>query len=579
MSGWPVISVVLLGIACVYVVVACYTWRRRSVPGLAAYTGIIAAGSLYLGGYACELAPACAAYVAWCENVTFLGALLFPPLIMCVFADFTGHERWLPRWLRFALFGFAALDIMSKLTDHWHGLTHRTITLEPRGSWNSFSITPGPLYWVTNGYVLTAMVFALFAVAHTWPHANRIFRRQLAAVTVSIMIPASAHLWRLSGYSPWGSLDLVPFAIPPGMLILAWTVWHDRFAGHTPIARNRVLAMMRDAIVVADPAHRVADLNPAAAQLLRVYELDAVGQPLAQVLARWPDLLELTRLDENRRLEIAAPPPAETVWDADWRRLTEDGRHRGFLLNLRDVTERRRAEQQLHQLLTSRTRELREATARALSAGAEEQDRIGQELHDTVCPELIGIVRQAELLALQGTTDEAVNQRLRDLAALAGNASRRVRDLSHLLARPDVAHTQFEDLLYAQLHQLEQTLGLTCELAIDHEFPAPTPEASGHLLRIIREAVVNAARHAGARRVWVDCVQQGGCVTISVSNDGRPLSDGVVSSDGLGFRQMRMRAELLDATLVLRATATGAVMELSFAAVPAASSTATPVAT
>jgi PAS domain S-box-containing protein len=577
MSGWPVISLVLLGVAVLYLAVAFVTWRRRAVPGIAAYAGIIAAGSLYIGGYACELAPACAAYTAWCENLTFLGGLLFPPLIMCVFADFTGHERWLPRRLRLALFGFAALDIVSKLTDRWHGLTHRTVTLEPHGSWNSFSITPGPLYWVTNGYLLAAVAFGLFAVACTWPHANRVFRRQLAALTTSIAIPAGAHLWRLSGYSPWGSLDLVPLVIPPGMLILAWTIWRDRFASHAPIARNRVLAMMRDAVVVADPERRVVDLNPAATQLLGLREDDAIGRPFGPPLIRWPQLLELSRSDQDQRREITGGPHRHAVWDADWRRLTENGRHRGFLLNLRDITERKRAEQQLHELLTSRTRELHAATAAALRATAEEQDRIGQELHDSVCPELIGIARQAELLAAEGAGDAAVSRRLHALAALAGNTSRRVRDLSHLLAQPDFARAPFEEQLQAQLHQLEQSLGLTCDLTMDREFPALAPEASAHLLRIVREAVINAARHAGAQHVWIDCVRQSGRATVSISNDGRPPPATQYLVDGLGFRQMRMRAELMDATLTLRPTGTGAVLELSFAANDHAPLAATPL--
>lgn len=231
----------------------------------------------------------------------------------------------------------------------------------------------------------------------------------------------------------------------------------------------------------------------------------------------------------------------------------------------KEIAERERAARQLEALLTSRTGELREATAAALRAGAEEEDRIGRELHDTLCPDLIGLARRAETVAGQPELPPIVTAPLRALADQAAAASRRARDLSHLLAKPDFTRAPFDDLLRADLHRLEVTLGLSCELTIDEALPSLDPEANGHLLRIVREAVVNAARHAGAQRVWIDCVTQGATATLSISNDGRALPPADTLKAGLGLRQIRMRAELLEATLALRAgPAGGAVMELTF---------------
>lgn len=226
-------------------------------------------------------------------------------------------------------------------------------------------------------------------------------------------------------------------------------------------------------------------------------------------------------------------------------------------------------ERQLQALLASRTRELREATAAALRAGAEEEDRIGRELHDTLCPELIGLARHAETLATTVRSPAERDNQLLDLAVKAGNAARRARNLSHLLAQPDLVHASLSDLLEGLLNHLEQTLELTCELTLDDAFPALGAERSGHLIRIIREAVANAARHGGARHVWIDCVRQGAQAIVSISNDGESLPRPEALKVGLGTRQMRMRADLLEGTLTLRAgPGGGAVVVLAFA-VPA----------
>jgi signal transduction histidine kinase len=230
-----------------------------------------------------------------------------------------------------------------------------------------------------------------------------------------------------------------------------------------------------------------------------------------------------------------------------------------------EIAEHERTGRQLHELLSSRTQELREATAAALRAGADEEDRIGKELHDNLCPDLIGLARQAETLADAPALPGQMRAQLRDLATKASAAARRARNLSHLLARPDFIHASFSELLHAQLNHLEKTLDLTCELTLDDALPALNSEQSDHLVRIIREAVVNAARHAGARRIWVDCVKFGSRATVSISNNGRLLPPPEILTTGLGLRQMQMRADQLEATLALRpGQAGGAVVELTF---------------
>jgi PAS domain S-box-containing protein len=569
MSGWPLVSWILFGIAAALLAMAVPAWRRREVPGLTAFALQIVVCSVYVAAFACELAPALAAHATWLENIQYAVNPLLPALSMCFFADFTGHRRWLPRPARVGLFAFAGLITLTKWTDGWHGLIHQELTMELQaGGWNLVHVTPGSLYWVTNAYLLVSLAFSLVVFALTWVQANRAFRRQLVAMALVMLLLCVAYEWRMSGLSPWGALDLVVFAMPLGMFIVGWTVLRDRFASLTPIARNQVFEMMRSAVVVTDLERRVADLNPSAARLLGISEQEAFGRPLATVLARWPELADLCLAAGEIRREIMAGSPDNRIWEAGWHPLTEPGGHpRGFLLDLLDVTARKQTERQLQELLASRTRELREATAAALRAGTEEQDRIGRELHDTLCPDLIGLTRRAETLTGLAELPATARDRLGELVTQSRLAARRARDLSHLLARPDFAHASFEDLLHAHLHHLEQTLGLTAELVFDAAFPSLAPEPSGHLLRIVREAVVNAARHAGAQHIRIECLRRGNQALVSISNDGRPPPNAETLKAGLGLRQMRMRAELLEGSIALRPGVTGgAVVELTFAA-------------
>ena len=231
-----------------------------------------------------------------------------------------------------------------------------------------------------------------------------------------------------------------------------------------------------------------------------------------------------------------------------------------------DITARKQAEAALARTLAQRTEEWRQATAAALAASEEESRRIGHELHDTLCQDLIGISRQAEAVALAGVQTEQVSEALADrmqrLASLAAAAARQARGLSHLLAVSEPLDGPLGDSLRGHVHQLESLYGFTCELPPGEALPPWSPEQGAHIIRIVRESLVNAARHARARRVWVDCVPEEGQTILSISSDGDPAPDPKTWKSGLGLRQMFMRAALLGATLTFRPGPQGAVVQL-----------------
>lgn len=195
------------------------------------------------------------------------------------------------------------------------------------------------------------------------------------------------------------------------------------------------------------------------------------------------------------------------------------------------------------------------ATTAALTASEEEARRIGHELHDTLCQDLIGLARQTEALTFDAADmaqpPVATGDRYRRVSEMAAAAARRARELSHMLAISEPVDVSLEEALAGHLSQLERLYGATCELSLGEMLPSVSNEQSMHLIRIVREAVVNAARHAGAKHIWVDVLRQDSGMVISISSDGGPATSPEKWKAGLGLRQMRMRAALLGASLSL----------------------------
>src|SRR3954451_6670541 len=188
--------------------------------------------------------------------------------------------------------------------------------------------------------------------------------------------------------------------------------------------------------------------------------------------------------------------------------------------------------------------ERRRAGSPALHAQEEERARVARELHDEVNQSLTGL-----LLRLGAARDGAppeLEGELAETKALANQAMTELLSLARQL-RP----TALDDLgLVAAIEGQVGRLGeIETGLEVDGDFSDLGEDAQLVVYRVAQEALSNAARHSGAKRVAVHLRRsQAGGVLLEVSDDGRGFAFDE-SQRGLGIGGMRERALLIGAEL------------------------------
>jgi signal transduction histidine kinase len=174
----------------------------------------------------------------------------------------------------------------------------------------------------------------------------------------------------------------------------------------------------------------------------------------------------------------------------------------------------------------------------------EERRRIARDLHDGLAQELAFIATTARGIADSDTT----NSRFRQLASAAerglGESRRAIASLT------DRHRDESFDAALVQTVE-EVALRLGTRVVINAE-PAPgiPQERQEQLLRIVREAVTNAARHGGADLVRVDFANGNG-LRLQVEDDGVGFDPTATESSGFGLVTMRERAAAMGAQFYL----------------------------
>jgi signal transduction histidine kinase len=193
---------------------------------------------------------------------------------------------------------------------------------------------------------------------------------------------------------------------------------------------------------------------------------------------------------------------------------------------------------------------------RELSVHAE-RNRLALELHDAVSQKLFGLVLNAEAAGTLLESDpEAARVQVAKLQALAREALDELRSLMFELRPPDLERDGLDGTLRKHVDVLRHLQDAEIELDVVAAQAAlpPDPGRDGEVLRIAQEALQNALRHAGAKRIAVRLSVDDAGLVLEIEDDGLgfdPDAPGL-RSRRLGLTSMEERAERLGGWLEIR---------------------------
>src|SRR2546427_5395950 len=235
--------------------------------------------------------------------------------------------------------------------------------------------------------------------------------------------------------------------------------------------------------------------------------------------------------------------------------LDETGKSRGFSEITHDVTERKRAEEDLH----SYADRLKVTSRRLVEVQEAERRLLARELHDRVGQNLTALGINLSIVAsgLPAGSKPELAGRLEECSALVEGTVDAMRNVMAEL-RP---HALDDYGLPAALRSLatgfSRRTGI--HVAFDGDAPAadlPKPVDLA-MFRIAQEALNNVAKHSNAQRVEIAIRRANGLATLSVRDDGIGFDPKRIERSnrraGWGRFIMRERAEAVGAQFSLKA--------------------------
>jgi len=340
----------LLIAAVISLAFAVYAWRRRTVPGATAFLVLVLAIAIWSIGYSLEIVSTdLAAKIFWAK-VQYLGIVTVPVAWLTFALQYTQRDAWLNRRNLAILAIVPLITLLLVWTNEAHGLVWSQLSLVATGPFPAMNVSYGLWFWIHSVYSYILLLLGTLLIVRMVGSFPDLYRWQAILLLFGAVVPWLGNALYIFNLTP--NLDLTPFAFSLSGVAIGWNLFRFRFFDIVPIARRTVVDSMSDAVIVLDTQNRIVDLNPAAQTILGPDKAKAIGLTSTQALSGWAELLGQYRSQTETRAELTKDQDGTQQHFEVQISLLYDQRQQlaGRLIVLRDITERRQAEEELRRL-------------------------------------------------------------------------------------------------------------------------------------------------------------------------------------------------------------------------------------
>ena len=340
----PIFLLLLIG-GMVGILTFLFLLRSRKTPGVRYWLIWEIAATVWAFTYAFEFAATdIETKIIW-SKFSYLGIVYCSVSFFFFSLEFSSQYLLLKKKLVIALFVLATIFILSPFTNELHHLHWKSYSINAET--NTVSYIYGPFFWIIFAFSYLTLISGIINVIFLYFRSSVFYRRQITLLFVASLLPPIGNLMYVFHINPVPGFDWTPLTFLVTGILIAINISQFNMFDLVPFARNKLLDIMPDAILILDKSMRVADYNPAFKKLTDAYQEELVGQHIKSIFPKREELIEQIIQHNEFQSNILHELDGETSY-FDLRSITlfdQNKQLSGWLLVLKDITARILAEE------------------------------------------------------------------------------------------------------------------------------------------------------------------------------------------------------------------------------------------
>ncbi|HEY3371560.1 MAG TPA: histidine kinase N-terminal 7TM domain-containing protein [Prolixibacteraceae bacterium] len=323
--------------------------RFKHIPGVKFLMVWQVAASLWAFTYAFEYgATELQTKIMW-SRFSYFGIVYGPIAFLFFSLAFSSQYKFLKKKYLFAGFAFATLFILFPFTNDLHHL-----------HWKSYSIDPvthatdyvyGPLFWVMTFFAYCALMGGILNVFLLYFRSSKYYRRQITLLFLASILPPIGNVIYIFHINPITGFDWTPFTFLFTGILITINLSYFKMFELVPFARNQLIDIIPDAILVVDNSFRIADLNPAMRKLMGAMDQEMIGRSVEELFPLREMLFAQIKEHDNFQTQLTKDVGGKTLhFDLESTSLHDQNNQlTGRLIVLKDISRYMEAEDKIRE--------------------------------------------------------------------------------------------------------------------------------------------------------------------------------------------------------------------------------------
>lgn len=322
-------------------------WSRRQLPGVGAMITLAVATFICTFGFYLETHGTTLEQQLLFNNIGYIGSMSIPVAWFIFALNYTNGRKLLNGWRALLLCIIPFITIVLVWSNNWHHLMWSNAHLVTSGRFIVTAKTYGPFFWVAVTYSYILVIIAAIILIRRLFVGLRLYIGQAISLILAVIFPTVWSVISIFKLISLPRVELTPVMFAISGLTIAIGLFRFKLFTVVPFARKFLLQQLRDCILVFDVRHHLLEANKAAFATLGI-DSNSIGENIENIPALAPALEQIAS-GQYKRLEL----PITVTGQACFYELETipmyDNHNQGvgWLVILREVTERKRAEEAL----------------------------------------------------------------------------------------------------------------------------------------------------------------------------------------------------------------------------------------
>lgn len=271
--------------------------KLKNTPGVKFWMIWQLASSYWTFTYAFEFAAIDIQTKIMWSKVSYIGVVYCPVSFLFFSLAFTSQYRFLKKRMIIGSYAFATLFILPPFTNNLHHLHWKSYSIDPVT--NATNYVYGPLFWLMTLIAYCALTIGIISIFLLYFKSSKYYRRQITFLLAASLVPLIGNLIYIFHVNPISGFDWTPISFLFTGLLIAINLHKFKMFELVPFARNQLLDVIPDAIMVVDNSLHIADLNPAMRKLINSNDDEMIGRSVNELFPQSKMLIADIQKQDN----------------------------------------------------------------------------------------------------------------------------------------------------------------------------------------------------------------------------------------------------------------------------------------